>query len=113
MEVAKAEAALSAARAFLYDEIAQAWRLAEAAGEIPLAQRARLRLAATHAARTGAETARIAYELAGGAAVYLSNEIQRRLRDGQTAIQHIMVQTSTYELTGRVLLGLDVDASTL
>jgi alkylation response protein AidB-like acyl-CoA dehydrogenase len=113
MEVAKAEAELSAARAFLFDEIGAAWRLAQAGGAIPTAQRARLRLAATHAARTGAGVAYTAYDLAGGSAVYLSNAIQRRFRDAHVATQHIMVQSSTYELTGRVLLGLDVDASTL
>lgn len=113
MEVAKAEADLSAARAFLYDEVGVAWRLAEQGGEIPVAQRARLRLAATHAARASADVARAAYDLAGGSAVYLSNAIQRRFRDAHVATQHIMVQTSTYELTGRALLGLEMDASTL
>jgi alkylation response protein AidB-like acyl-CoA dehydrogenase len=75
--------------------------------------RARLRLAATHAARACADVTRVMYDLAGGTAVYLDNGLQRRFRDGHVATQHIMVQASTYELIGRALFGQSLDVSTL
>jgi alkylation response protein AidB-like acyl-CoA dehydrogenase len=56
---------------------------------------------------------RTVHDLAGGAGVYLSNSLQRRLRDAQTMTAHIMVSPSTYELTGRALLGLPTDATML
>ena len=47
-ETAQAEAALRSARAFLYEAIGEAWEAAVAGGEISIAHRTSLRLAATH-----------------------------------------------------------------
>jgi alkylation response protein AidB-like acyl-CoA dehydrogenase len=113
VEVAKAEAALRAARALLYGSIDEAWARAQADGTIDTATRADLRLAATHMTRTAAAVTRDAYDLGGGAALYLSNPLQRRFRDAHAMTQHMMVGPATYELAGRVLLGLETDASTL
>jgi indole-3-acetate monooxygenase len=71
--------------------------------------RARLRAAATHLVRTSADVVRSAYDMAGGTAVYSIHPLQRRLRDAHVATQHMMVGPSTWELTGRVLLGLPTD----
>ena len=56
---------------------------------------------------------RTAYDMAGGTAVYSSHPLQRRLRDAEVATQHMMIAPPTYELTGRVLLGLPTDATAL
>jgi alkylation response protein AidB-like acyl-CoA dehydrogenase len=113
VEIAKAEAELRAARALLYEAIEAAWARAQVAGEIDLSTRAEIRLAATHMTRTAAAVTRVAYDLGGGAALYLSNPLQRRFRDAHAMTQHMMVGPATYELAGRVLLGLPTDASTL
>lgn len=113
VEIAKAEAELRAARALLFEAIETAWSRAQTAGEIDLSTRAELRLAATHMTRTAAAVTREAYDLGGGAALYLSNPLQRRFRDAHAMTQHMMVGPATYELAGRVLLGLPTDASTL
>lgn len=113
VEIARAEASLRAARALLYASLAEAWDRAQADGAIDTATRADLRLAATHMTRTAAAVTRDAYDLGGGAALYLSNPLQRRFRDAHAMTQHLMVGPATYELTGRVLLGLETDASTL
>lgn len=111
-EVAQADARLSAARALMAEAVDAAW--AEAMhGPVPLLLRARLRLAATHLTRTAADVTRIAYDLGGGAALYLENPLQRRFRDAHAMTQHVMVQPQTYELAGRVLLGLPTDGSSL
>ena len=51
------------------------------------------------------------YTLAGGTSVYRSSPLQRRFRDVHVITQHMMVAAPTYELAGRVLLGLPTDPS--
>ncbi len=106
---AEANAALLAARAFAVSEIAEAWGRAQA-GESPgIEARARLRLAATHLTRTAAKTVAAMHDLAGGTSVYASHPLGRRFRDAHVATQHMMVGPSTFELAGRVLLGVPTD----
>lgn len=111
-ELAKAEARLFAARAGLMAAIAAAWEEA-GRGAIGLSGRARLRLQATHLTREAADVTRIAYDLGGGGALYLESPLQRRFRDAHAMTQHIMVQPPTFEVAGRVRLGLPVDSSVL
>ncbi len=106
-------AKLKAARAFYYEAVGKAWDKATATGVIAIEERAGLRLAATHAARTSAAVAREMYELGGGSSLFLSNPLQRRFRDGYAGTQHMMIAPQTYELTGRFLMGLPTDASFL
>jgi len=107
--VAQAEAALRAARAFYYQAIEDGWAAAEAAAEVTVEVRTGLRLAATHAVRTAAAVARDMHDLGGGAAIYQSSPLQRRLRDAHTASAHFQVNAATWELTGRLLLGQPSD----
>jgi len=112
-ELARAEAGLSAARALLFETVGDAWAMAQGSGAIDIETRARLRLAATHMVRTAADVTRAAYDMGGGSAVYLECALQRRFRDAHAITQHMMVAPATYELAGRVLLGLPTEASTL
>lgn len=112
-EVARAEAQVQSARAFLYDAVQTTWDKAVQGTAVSIEDRARLRLAATHATRTSAEAVTAMYQLAGGSSVFLSSSLQRRFRDAHVATQHMMVAPSTYELAGRVALGLETDASFL
>lgn len=113
VEYARADAMLSAARALLFDTLHAAWETARQTGDVGLQTRARLRLAATHMVRTAADVTRMAYDLGGGSALYLESPLQRRFRDAHAMTQHMMVQPGTYELAGRVLLGLPTDVSML
>jgi alkylation response protein AidB-like acyl-CoA dehydrogenase len=113
-ELAASEARLRAARAMLREAIDEAWARATGTGEVPTDQRAALRLAATHAATTGAEVTTSAYKLGGGSAVYESRSaLPRRFRDAHTATQHMLVAPATNELAGRLMLGLPTDTSQL
>jgi len=112
-DVARAEAEILAGRAFLLAAIEEAEHAVNASGAIPIPVRARLRLAATHGVTAAVRATDIAYTLGGGSAVYETSPLQRRLRDVHVATQHMMVADATRELTGRVLLGLETDASTL
>lgn len=110
---AEATARLGAARAYLLAEVDAAWAEARSAPAISLAQRAQLRLAATHLVRTAADVVRTLQDLSGGNGVFLANSLHRRLADAQTMTAHIMVAPATYELTGRALLGVPVSTAEL
>ena len=111
MALSMAEADLRSARAFFYETVAEAWQVAQATGRVDVRQRALLRLAATNATRKSADVTRSMYDLAGGSSVFLSSPLQRRFRDAHVATQHLMIAPPTYELTGRALMGLPIDAA--
>ena len=113
MQVAQAEAALGSARAFLLDVIGATWDMASGASEVSLEQRALLRLAASSAVSQCIRAVDLMYEAGGGTSIYRSSPLQRCFRDVHAASQHLMVASSTYELAGRVLLGVETDAAML
>ncbi len=113
VDLAEADAGLRASTAYLKNVIARCWEVANTADPLAIGDRAQLRQACTYAVRTSAEVCRTAYDLGGGASVYLSNELQRRFRDAHTMTQHIMVAPSMYELTGKVMLNVKADTSAL
>jgi alkylation response protein AidB-like acyl-CoA dehydrogenase len=106
------EASLRAARALFYSAIDEAWEAAKV-GAVSVELRAGLRLAATHAARTGADVTRAMYDLGGGTAIYDESPLQRRFRDASTVTAHIQVSPGTWETTGKLLLGLPADVTQL
>ncbi len=112
-DVAAAEASLGAARAFLDQAIIAAHEAAKRDGKISIALRAQLRMAASHAARIAINVVDAMHLLAGGSAVYANSPFQRLLRDVHVASQHMMVAPPTFELAGRVILGVEADLSQL
>jgi alkylation response protein AidB-like acyl-CoA dehydrogenase len=113
VQVAEAEACQRGARAFLLDCIGECFRAAERDGEIGVRSRALLRVAACHAVTQSRRAVDRMYEAAGGTSIYRNSPLQRCLRDVHTATQHLMVSSSTMELAGRVLAGVDTDCSQL
>jgi alkylation response protein AidB-like acyl-CoA dehydrogenase len=63
--------------------------------------------------RAAADAVDAAYHLGGGSAIYETSSLQRRFRDVHAATQHMVVGPTTWELAGRVLLGLEVDDAQL
>jgi hypothetical protein len=53
------------------------------------------------------------FQLAGGTAVYERCPLQRLSRDIHVAATHGMVAPRTYELTGRLALGLETNTAQL
>ena len=106
MQYAKATARLRAAYAYVKDEMESCWEKAVSEGHHSLETRSDLRLACTHLTRTCADVTRIIFEMAGGSALFLDSDFQRRFRDGYAMTQHIITAPATYDLTGRILLGL-------
>jgi alkylation response protein AidB-like acyl-CoA dehydrogenase len=110
VDVARCSAALGAARASLHRGAADAWDAA-GDGEVPLALRAQLRMAACHATETAASVVDAMYGAGGGTSVYADSPLQRHLRDVHVVTQHVMVGRGIYETAGRVLLGLPADTA--
>ena len=65
-----------------------------------------MRLAASNAARSGAEVARIACCLAGTTAIYTEHNLARAMCDSLVAAQHAFLSEGTLQSAGRILLGL-------
>lgn len=111
--VARAEARWRSARAFMMDAVRAGWNEAETTGEIAVDTRRDIRLATTHAVHSAQDIISSMYQLGGGNAIFSQSPLQHCLRDIHVITQHFMVSDSTYELTGRLLLGLDTDVTML
>jgi alkylation response protein AidB-like acyl-CoA dehydrogenase len=106
-DLARAMAALNSARALTYETIEAAWQEAATAGRLDKPAKAALRLAATNNAWSAAQAVDLLYHAAGGSSVYATSDLQRCFRDVHVATQHIMVAQPTYEVVGKVALGID------
>lgn len=112
-DFARSVASLSAARAHYYECIGLLWAGMQNGGEPTVELRNRLRLACAHASHVSADVTKVAYDMLGGSAVYLDNDLQRRFRDAHVITHHVMVAAPIFELTGRVLLGQPTRADLL
>lgn len=109
-EYAQLEARLRAARAFLHAAIDESWEQARATRDVPLIERANIKLASTYVINQGAEIAADAYRAAGQTAIFPVNPFERRLRDAYSASQQIQGRPANFITIGRVLLGLPPDS---
>ena len=107
--VAQAEAALRAARALLYDTLAEAWERTLAGEPTSLQQKADLLLAATNAVQSSAKAVNLVYNTAGTAGIYTRSPLERLFRDVQVLKQHGMTSENRWETAGQVYLGLQPD----
>lgn len=113
MKLAQAEADLRSARLFYYDSLDQAWQTALAGDKVSIEQRRDVRLAVTNAVIKSVGIVNEMYDLGGGSSIYETSRLQRYFRDINVAKSHIMVAPSTLETAGRLLFGLDTNASRL
>jgi alkylation response protein AidB-like acyl-CoA dehydrogenase len=112
-DLAKAEAAVRSARAFLFDEVEQAWQTASSGDTVDLASRARMRLAGVNAAEAAARAVDSVYTMSGGTSIFESSQLQRCLRDVHVATQHIAVAPRLYETLGKTFLGAEINSTML
>jgi alkylation response protein AidB-like acyl-CoA dehydrogenase len=105
VELAKAEAALHAARSFLYETVEEQWRVVSMGRPPDRRLKALARLAAINATDTGAAVTKMANTIAGGSSIYLSSSFQRHARDAEAITHHFTVAQHVWEEGGRVLMG--------
>jgi indole-3-acetate monooxygenase len=110
-QLARLEARLRGARMYLLGTLHQAEAEVDAAGMLGLAQRADIRLAATHAISEGVEIVVEAYRAAGQTAIFLDNAFERRLRDALSASQQAQGRQTHYMTVGRMLMDLPPDTT--
>ena len=104
-EVARAEARLGAARVYLLDTVSEIYRRAGPTAPIDVMDRARARLAGSHAISSAVAVADYIYKAAGVDAIFPGSPFERRFRDIHTLSQQIQSRDAHYETVGQVLLG--------
>jgi indole-3-acetate monooxygenase len=112
-DLARAEAHLRSARAFLFGEVADAWDIALNGGKVDLDARVRIRLAGANAVDAATRAIDSVYTMAGGMAVFETSQLQRCLRDVHVVSQHIMVAPRLFETLGKHLFGAEIDSSSI
>ena len=111
LQLAELEARYRAARAFLHTTQLELWDAVQSRTEFTIEHRAGIRLATTHAINQGHDIVTEAYRLAGQHAIFESGTLERRLRDASAASQQVQGRKTHYATVGRILLGLDPDAT--
>jgi alkylation response protein AidB-like acyl-CoA dehydrogenase len=104
-EVARAEARLGAARCYLIDTVTEIYHRAGSVNPIDVPDRARARLAGSHAITSALAVADYTYKAAGVDAIFPKSPFERRFRDIHTLSQQIQSRDAHYETVGQVLLG--------
>ena len=107
VELARAEAAVRAARAFVVEAVGTAWDTVVAGDELGLASRANVTLATVNAARSARAAVDAVFAMAGAGALFDDNPLQRCARDLMAATQHLALSLGQWKTVGRVLFGLD------
>ena len=105
-DVARAEARLGSARAYLIETLTTIYADAGEVAPIEVADRARVRLATTNAIHAAAEVADFAYKGAGVDAIFPGSPFERRFRDMHTLSQQIQARGAHFESVGQILLGV-------
>jgi indole-3-acetate monooxygenase len=105
-DVARAEARLASAQAYLIETLTAIYAQAGDLAAIEVADRARVRLACTNAIHGAAEVVDFAYKAAGVDAIFPGSPFERRFRDMHTLSQQIQARGAHFEQVGQVLLGV-------
>ncbi len=108
--LARGEADLRSARAFFYEVTEEAWASLLAGEDISRQHIALLRLAASQAARVGADVARLVFQQAGTAGIFNTHMLSRWLQDSAVVAQHAFLTEGTWQSAGQALLGLPTPA---
>lgn len=109
MFIGQAEATLGAARAYLYEALAEVWGEALQGHTIDMTRKIKLQLAATHAADAAAQAVDLVHAAAGTTGIRDEHPFQRHFRDVHTITQHGYISASRYESVGQLLFGVPVE----
>ena len=112
-KVAKAEGAVRAGRALLYETLTARWQATLAGEEVTLDHRAGLLLAASTAASNAAYAVELMFSLGGTTGIYIKSPLERCFRDMQVLRQQRLLAEGRYETFGQMYFGLDPDFPTV
>jgi alkylation response protein AidB-like acyl-CoA dehydrogenase len=105
--VGHAEMMLSAARAHFFEVMGDLWATLVKGEQPAPAQVARFIALHTYVVGACVDVVQLVFKAAGGTAVYQKGPLDRCLRDVLTMNQHVVGTLRTYEMAGRLLLGLE------
>jgi alkylation response protein AidB-like acyl-CoA dehydrogenase len=105
-ELARAEAKLRSARAFVYEVFGDLERSVLSGDRPSLEQRALVRTATSYVTEIAAQVADFAYRFAGTDSLRLPSDLQRAWRDIHAGTQHVFVDDKTYLDSAQVFLGI-------
>jgi alkylation response protein AidB-like acyl-CoA dehydrogenase len=108
-DVARREADLGAARAFLTEILQDVYANADDIAPIDVPARARVRLGCSHAIHSAVAVADYVYKAAGTSAIFLGTPYERRFRDIHTLSQQTQSREAHFEAVGRVMFHGDPD----
>ncbi len=105
--VGRADTMLTSARGYLFEVMGDFWSTL-VSGQAPSPTQV-ARFTTTHAFVVGVcvEVVQLLYKTVGGTAVYQKGPFDRCLRDVLTMNQHVIGTPRTYEMSGRLLLGME------
>jgi len=109
--IGQCEALYGATRAYLIDSAEECAHINGRGEDVPMAVRARLRLAATHAMQSAGEIVNRVYRLAGTDGMFEGHPLQRCFQDVNALTQQVQGRTAHYRTVGRMLLGLEPDST--
>ncbi|MFN8522225.1 MAG: acyl-CoA dehydrogenase family protein [Chloroflexota bacterium] len=109
--LARAESLLGSARAYCYDVMGDVWQTLQRGDQPDPQQRAKFRLCMASSSHMSGEAVTLMYQVAGSAALYATNPLDRIMRDMTTVNQHVANQLKVYETAGRMLFGLEPGAA--
>jgi indole-3-acetate monooxygenase len=105
--VGRAETMLTAARAYQFDAIGDLWTTLVNGCNPTSVQTARLTTAPSQVMGLCVDVVQLVCKAAGGTAIYQKGPFDRCLRDILTMNQHVVATLRSYEMAGRLLLGLE------
>ena len=107
MRLAKAQAKLRAARAYLYNTFDEMWQVANGGDFLTMDQRADCQQASAHATVASAEAVELIHSIAGTAAIRRDSPFERYFRDIHVITQHAFFCENRLDAVGQIRLGLD------
>ncbi len=109
-DYAMADTRLRGARAAVTDACGRAWEAAERGERASKELQAQVMLALNHGCEVAVDVTSTCHRLGGGKAAYAGSTLLRRLRDVETARQHIMFGFGSRPILAKALSGGDVFA---
>jgi alkylation response protein AidB-like acyl-CoA dehydrogenase len=105
--VGLADTRLTSARAHLFEVMGDLWNALVSGREPTPTQVARFTTAHAYVVGVCVDVVQLIFKAAGGTAVYQKGPLDRCLRDVLTMNQHVIGTLRTYEMAGRLLLGME------
>jgi alkylation response protein AidB-like acyl-CoA dehydrogenase len=108
-KVARAKAAVDAARAYVYGSLATAEGLLKSQPKLTIEQGIPLALAGSHAIEASIAAVDLVHSCAGTSGIRNEQRFQQYFRDVHTISQHAFASPSRFESVGKLLLGRESD----